>query len=191
MAEQKFRAAVLFWSAGGNTREVADTLHDTLKECGARADMLEIEPSLEVDYRDYNLVFLGAPVYRFLPPEPVRDFLQEQQNTKVKVAPAAPERPDCWGAVFCTYGGPHTGVGEAIPAMKCLGQYLEHAGIPVLEEWPVVGEFHAESRQHMNLEGRLGDIRGRPNQSDLKEVREKLCGLVRRLRNKLPGSVDV
>jgi len=189
VAEQKFRAAVLFWSAGGNTRKVADTLHDALKECGGRVDMLEIESSLEVDYNDYNLILLGAPVYSFLPPEPVQEFLQKQQNTKVDVLPAAPERPDCWGTVFCTYGGPHTGVGEASPALKYLGQYLEHAGIPVLEEWPLVGEFHAESRQHLNVEGRLGDIRGRPNGADLKDVGEKLRGLVSRLRNKLPGGM--
>jgi hypothetical protein len=191
VAKQKFRAAVLFWSAGGNTRDVADTLYETLKDCSARADMLEIESSLEVDYNDYNLILLGAPEYRFLPPEPVQTWLQEQQNANVDVLPAAPERGDCWGAVFCTYGGPHTGVREAVPALKYLGQYLEHAGIPVLEEWPVIGEFHTEDRQHMNTQGRLGDIRGRPNQSDLKDVGERLRGLLRRLRNKLPGSLSV
>jgi hypothetical protein len=38
----------------------------------------------------------------------------------------------------------------------------------------------------MNVAGRLGDIRGRPNESDLRDVCGRLTGLLRRLRDKLP-----
>jgi flavodoxin len=178
-------ALVLFWSAGGNTRRVAQALSQGLTDAGCEVDVLDIGDDPEVDYLDYGLVCVGAPVYRFLPPQPVQDFLATQQSERVEVAPAAPEKPGHAGVVFCTYGGPHTGVREAVPALKYMGQFLEHAGIRVVEEWPVVGEFHHEKRRHMNVEGRLGDIRRRPNEADIKDIRQRSRGLVRRLQHKL------
>ncbi|KPK61997.1 MAG: hypothetical protein AMK73_06975, partial [Planctomycetes bacterium SM23_32] len=146
MAADECRALTLFWSAGGNTRKVALALHGLLGELDVAADLVEISPGLAVDYYAYGLVLLGAPVYQFLPPEPVIAFLKEQQRARVRVDAAAPERKDCFGVVFCTYGGPHTGAREAVPALKYMGQFLEHAGIRVVDEWPVVGEFHEPSQ---------------------------------------------
>jgi hypothetical protein len=189
MPAEPVNALTLYWSAGGNTEKVARVLHQTLEATGARSELREINPDLTIDYYDYNLILLGAPVYRFLPPEAVIEFLGKQQGTVADVQPACPEKPGRYGVVFCTYGGPHTGIREARPALLYMGQFLEHAGIPVVEEMPVVGEFHAESRQEMNLKGRLGDIRGRPNAADLKEVQEKLKGLLRRLHHRLPDDL--
>jgi hypothetical protein len=82
--------------------------------------------------------------------------------------------------IFCTYSGPHTGIREALPAGKVAGQYFEHLGIPVIDEWYVVGEFHG--REEASTQGRLGDIRGRPNDEDLTAVREQAKALAERLR---------
>ena len=183
------KALLLHWSSGGNTEKVADALGHTLKDCGVPVDKRQITADLEVDYMDYELVLMGAPVYRFLPPEPVQNFLLAQQG-RADVKPACPEVPGHYGAVFCTYGGPHTGIREAIPAMKYMGQFLEHVGISVKEEWAVVGEFHVSERQAMNVKGRLGDISGRPNQTDLADVRGRMRGLLRRLSLKLDLDVD-
>jgi len=173
-------ALLLYWSAGGNTGQVADTLDATLDKHGIEVDEYEIEEDLQVNYLDYTLVLLGAPVYQFLPPRDVRSFLVNQQN-RMDVQPAAPLKPGHHGIVFCTYGGPHTGYREAEPALKYMGQFLEHAGIPVRDEMAVVGEFHSPKRQHMNVEGRLGDIRGRPDESDLAHVRGRMQGTLRYL----------
>jgi len=187
MARSGFRALVLFWSQTGNTRRVAYALYDALRALSLPADIVEMGQDVEVDCFDYELVLLGAPVHQWLPPEPVMRFLKRQRRRRARVAPAAPERPGRFGVVFCTYAGRHTGVGEAVPALKYMGQFLEHAGIRVVEEWPVVGQLNDPARREMNVSGRLGDIRGRPNEADLKDVCGRLHGLLRRLGQKLPG----
>lgn len=181
------RAIVLFWSAGGNTRKVAEALHATLGELGLKAELREIDDGLSISYYDWDLILLGTPVYQFLPPKPVMAFLKDRSRTGAEVTLAAPERAGHFAVVFCTYSGPHTGIREAVPALKYVGQFLEHAGIRIVDEWAVVGEFHGDARARSNLEGRLGDIRGRPNESDLKGVCEKLRGMLLRLEGQFPG----
>ncbi len=48
-------------------------------------------------------------------------------------------------------------------------QYFEHWGFSVLGEWYVVGEFHG--RLDMSMQGRLGDIRGRPTEQELAKIK--------------------
>jgi hypothetical protein len=185
MSHNTMKAITLYWSSGGNTARVARSLHDTLEQADLTARLQEISPDLSINYYDYDLVLLGAPVYQFLPPEPVQDFLNAHQDSISDVRAACPEKPGHFGVVFCTYGGPHTGVREALPSLLYMGQFLEHAGIRVMDELPVVGEFHAEERQPLNTRGRLGDIRGRPNDSDLRAVSEQLRGILRRVQHKI------
>jgi hypothetical protein len=83
--------------------------------------------------------------------------------------------------IFCTYSGPHTGINEAIPAGKYAGQFFEHLGIQVLDEWYIVGEYHGNLEA--STRGCLGDIRGRPTEEDLRHIRERAASLVRRLRS--------
>ena len=173
-------ALLLYWSAGGNTGQVADALGATLAENDIEVDKGEMTEELDVDYLDYTLTLLGAPVYQFLPPRDVRAFLSNQQN-RAHPSPAAPREQGHYGVVFCTYGGPHTGYREAVPALKYMGQFLEHQGIPVVDELSVVGEFHAPKRQHLNTEGRLGDIRGRPSDADLADAQGRMQGIIRHL----------
>jgi hypothetical protein len=99
--------------------------------------------------------------------------------------PAAPEKPGHFAVMFCTYGGGHTGIGEAIPLLKYMGQVFEHEGIRVVEEWPVVGEFPGINDPDYNTAGRLGDNTGRPNDSDLRIIAGQVSGLLRRLQHKL------
>jgi hypothetical protein len=87
--------------------------------------------------------------------------------------------------MFCTFGGGHTGIGEAIPLLKYMGQAFEHEGIRVVEEWPVVGVFPEIKDPFYNTAGRLGDVTGRPNDYDLRIVAGQTSGLLRRLKLKL------
>jgi len=64
---------------------------------------------------------------------------------------------------------------------KYLGQFLEHLGFDLAGEWYVVGEFHGSEEN--STKGRLGDIRGRPNQQDL----DKLAGDVKKLLKTIKG----
>jgi len=179
------KAVVLYWSKGGNTKKVAETIHRSLNNLGISSQLLEITPDLEVNYLDFHLVFIGAPVYSFLPPEPVTDFLKKRRSKGTKILPAAPELSGHFAVVFCTYGGGHTGIREALPLLKYVGQFFEHAGIRVVDEWDVVGEFPGADAGY-NAAGRLGDITERPNENDLNDVAGKVIGLLRRLKHKLP-----
>jgi hypothetical protein len=99
----------------------------------------------------------------------------------------APPVEDTRDIIFCTYSGPHTGINEAIPAGKYAGQFFEHLGIPVLDEWYIVGEFHGN--EEASTRGRLGDIRGRPTEEELRQLTERAKGLVRHLRGGDEGDV--
>ncbi|MBL7175396.1 MAG: hypothetical protein ISS66_06180 [Desulfobacteraceae bacterium] len=178
------RVLVLYWSKGGNTRKVAETIHKTVQLHGISSEIIEIKAGLEIDAFSYELIFVGAPVYFNLAPPPVMKFLQGLRSRAANLA-AAPEKPGHFAVIFCTYGGGHTGIGEAIPLLKYMGQAFEHEGIRVVEEWPVVGDFPGINDPHYNTAGRLGDITGRPNVGDLRIVAGQVSGLLRRLQYKL------
>ena len=178
------KVLVLYWSKGGNTRKVAETIHTTVQGYGISSEIVEIEADLDIDVFSYELVFAGAPVYFNLAPQPVMEFLQKLRSRAANMA-AAPEKPGYYAVTFCTYGGGHTGVGEAVPLLKYMGQAFEHEGIRVVEEWPVVGDFPGISDPHYNTAGRLGNVTGRPNDSDLRVIAGQVSGVLRRLQYKL------
>ena len=180
------KALVLFWTKNGNTEKVARTIHDTLQKAGMEISMRRINKELTVEYFDYNLIFLGAPVYENLSPKPVLVFLKKNRKRKgEKLLPSAPEVPGVAAVPFCTYGGGHTGFNEALPMLKHIGQYFEHEGIRVVEDIAVLGNF-PEADESYNIEGRFGDIRQRPDEHDLTEVERRVQGILRRLHRVLP-----
>ncbi len=81
--------------------------------------------------------------------------------------------------VYCTYGGVHTGTNEAIPAVKYMGQLFDHLGYTIVAEWYVIGEYNPERMRSHSASGRLGDIRGRPSEEDLRDVAGKGKGVLR------------
>ena len=188
MADQQCKAITLWWSHTGNTKAVAETIHSTLQEKGIDSTLTEITSSdMEVDYFEYNLVFVAAPVYTNLPPPKVSKFLLKRKKDSGTVIAAAPERPGIFAVMVCTYGGGHTGYNEVVPALKYMGQFFEHMGIRVVDEWGIVGFFQGVEDPNDNTDGRMGDIAGRPNERDLAEVRGRVTGLLHRLKYKLPG----
>jgi len=82
--------------------------------------------------------------------------------------------------IFCTYSGPHTGIREAIPAVLHAGQFFEHLGFRILGEWCLLGEFHGSEEN--STKGRLGDIRGRPNQEDLRKAKNDTIQILSRIK---------
>jgi hypothetical protein len=176
------RAAIIYWSQTGNTEKVARAVEEGLTSAGADVELLRVEDAGDIDFYAYDLLCVGFPSYQWSPPKPVDDFLNRRFNAyrregSVKVG--APPVPGRHVLIFCTYSGPHTGIREAIPAGKYAGQFFEHLGIPVIDEWYVIGEFHG--REEASTQGRLGDIRGRPNEEDLAKVRADVVALAQRL----------
>lgn len=177
------RAVVIYWSKTGNTAKAATAIKEGLEAGGAGVDLALVENAERLDYFDYDLVCIGFPSYQWSPPQAVVRLLKtkhRQYAEQGRVEVNAPQVPGKYALVFCTYSGPHTGIDEAIPAAKYAAQFFAHLGLTVLGEWYIVGEFHGDEKA--STRGCLGDIRGRPNEQDLKHVWEKAASLVRRLR---------
>ncbi len=175
-------AMVLYWSQTGNTEKVAHALEDGLRRAGATVSLERIERTTDVDLTAYDLICVGFPSYRWSPPKPVDDFLNrifDKYRRQGWVKLGAPPRSEVRALIFCTYSGPHTGIREAVPAGEYAGQFFEHLGIPVVDAWYVIGEF--QGREDASTQGRLGDIRGRPNEDDLNRVRRDVEALVEQL----------
>ena len=179
------RSLTLYWSKNGNTERIARRIHDTLEKAGIDDTFARMTKDLDVEYRDYNLIFLGAPVYENLPPKPVIAWIKRHKKRGVEILASAPERPGIGAVMFCTYGGGHTGINEAVPALKYAGQFLEHEGIRVIDEWAFRGSF-PEADNAYNALGRTGVVYERPNNQDLDDVEGLVNGLLRRMQLVLP-----
>ena len=178
--KQRLKALVVYYSATGNTKKVADAIQSSLSDEKVEPVLLRIEDASEQELYDYDLVFLGSPSIEFLPAEPVMRFIKgklkvHRERGDIKLC--APKIPGKTAVVFCTYSGPHTGISEATTAGKYMRQFFEHLGFDVADEWYVVGQFR--NWEEGNTMGRLGDIRGRPNAADLSRVRSGVSKLVK------------
>jgi hypothetical protein len=172
-------AIIIYWSKTGNTEKVALAIQEGLEKAGADVLLKGVEDAGDVDFYAYDLVCIGFPSYQWRPPEPIDEFLNSKfdahrKQERVKVS--APKVPGKNALIFCTYSGPHTGIREAIPAGLYAGQFFEHLGFTVLDELYVVGEFHGS--EEASTKGILGDIRGRPNEEDLRQVKQDVTRIV-------------
>jgi len=178
------KTLIIYWTATKNTEKVALAIRQALEDAGIKPVFKKVAEAATEELYDYDLVFLGTPSYSFLPPEPVMKFAQDKMKLhreRGDVKLGAPRLPGKRAVVFCTYSGPHTGVREATPVGEYLGQLFEHIGFEVAAKWYNVGEFHG--REDFSTKGKLGDIRGRPNEQDLAEVRKSVTALIKSIRS--------
>ncbi|MEF2229326.1 MAG: hypothetical protein V3571_00200 [Pseudodesulfovibrio sp.] len=132
-----------------------------------------------------DVIFIGSGVYTWLPGKGMLKWIDRQlkhAREEGLILPGSPRLCGKFACVYCTYGGPHTGEAEAVPALKYMGQLFDHLGIAVAAEWAIPGAFVPEKMRFMNERGRLGDIRDRPNSHDLRAVHERTIGLIESLR---------
>jgi flavodoxin len=172
----------LYFSATGNTEKVAMRISETVQELGGEVDTFKVTgKDIEIDILNYNFVFAGSGVYAQMPGKPFIELFKElmQKYRKVgEIKPTSPRRPSAYAVVYCTYGGAHTGINEAIPAVKYMGQLFDHLGYTIMAEWYIVGEYKTKRLRGHSVAGRLGDIRGRPNEVDLRDVAARVKGIV-------------
>jgi flavodoxin len=170
----------LYFSATGNTDKVAKTISATIQQAGHQVDTVKIAKHEEIDVLPYDLVFVGSGVYEWLPGQAMQNLFAKMRRHYVEVGqilPASPRKPGKKAVIYCTYGGAHTGVNEAIPAVKYMGQLFDHLGFEIVGEWYLVGEYHGKYKD-FSVGGRLGNIQGRPNDADLQDLAEKIKGLL-------------
>jgi flavodoxin len=176
------KAVIIYCSFTGNTEKVAQSIQKGLELGGFDTSIRKVHEAEDICFYDYDLVCIGAPSYNWRPPKPMDDYLKNKFNYYknegfIKVnAPAIPGKNVL---IFCTYSGPHTGIHEAVPVGKIMGQYFEHFGFNVVDEWYILSEFHG-SEGNSTL-GRMGNIKGLPNQEDLKRIKESAANLASRL----------
>ena len=165
-------ALVLYWSNTGNTERVANAIKEGLEAAGVNVSLKRTTEADEVDYFDYDLVCVGAPSIEWHPPKQVTEFLlkkfkEYQKQEKIKTG--APKVSGKHALIFCTYSGPHTGLREATPVGLYMGQFFEHIGFTVVDEWYVLSEFIGNEER--STKGRMGDIRGKPTEEELQKIR--------------------
>jgi hypothetical protein len=168
------RAVVLYWSKSGNTEKVAASIHRGLEAGGFAAAKMQVQDAQDVDFFQYDLVCIGFPSYSWHPPKPVDEYLKAkfaQYRKEGRVLAGAPAVSGKNALIFCTYSGPHTGIREAIPAGKYVGQFFEHLGFLVADEWYVLGEFHGS--EELSTLGRMGNIKGLPSEQDLRRIEDQ------------------
>lgn len=176
------KAIVIYWSHTGNTEKVAERVRAGLAAGGFHVTATRVEEAADVDFFDHDLVCVGFPSYNWHPPKPVDDFLCAKfkaYRAQGRVLPCAPLSPGKSALIFCTYSGPHTGIREAIPAGKYAGQFFEHLGFAVVDEWYVLAEFHGS--EEMSTLGRMGNIKGLPSKEDLDRIEDQARLLASRL----------
>jgi len=164
-------ALIIYWSATGNTKRVAETIHNALKNGGVNSVLKHVKEAESEELYHYDLLLIGTPCHSWRVPVPFDKYIREKMkyyNERGCIKLCSPKVPGKRGVVFVTYSGPHTGIDEAIPVGKYVGQFMAHLGFELAGEWYVVGEFH--NKKDRSTKGRLGDIRGRPNQQDLDKV---------------------
>jgi len=184
----KKRGIVIYWSATGNTKKAAEAAGAGLREGGIDVKVVTVEDAISEELYDFDVVVIASPSYMFAPPDPVREYVKKKMKvhqSRGDIRLKAPALPMKHGGVLVTFSGPHTGLDEAVPAGKWLAQFLAHIGFKAEMEEYVVGEFHG--RPEHSTRGVMGDIRGRPNEDDLRHVREATQNLAEKAMERSPG----
>ena len=172
----------MYFSSTGNTEKIATRIGETAQAEGHQVDTTKISEDMEVELLDYDLIFAGSGVYEWLPGQPVIKAFSQLRKNSVKTGKLKPASPRIAGkkaVVYCTYGGAHTGVNEAVPAVKYMAQLFDHLGFDILAEWYFVGAYVPEKFSDFNRIGRLGAIEGRPHADDLEAVAEFVKGILK------------
>lgn len=177
------KSLVLYSSVTGNTEKVAKRIAEVLRRESNNVTFIKIDEKTNVDLLAYDLVFFGSAVHQWLPTKMLVNYVKRMLKRYFSsgvIVPSSPIRPGKYAVCFCTYSGPHTGLSEAIPATKWMRAFLEHVGFTVLEEWHTIGEFR--NREENSTKGRLGNIKGRPDEHDLAEIENRVMGILNALK---------
>lgn len=171
----------LYYSQTGNTEKIARCIAETAASLGHGVDTRQAAKDLALDLTAYDFAFAGSGVYQWLPGKPMLDFLRATRQRLSQaglIRPCSPRLPGKHAVIYCTYGGVHTGISEAVPAVKFCGQLFDHLGITVLDEWYYVGDFKDAAFAAHNTGGRFGDITGRPDERDLREIAARVRAIL-------------
>lgn len=181
----------IYHSQTQNTHMVAQTIELAARDFGCDVTSIKVGPGADpVQLLDYDVIFVGSGVYAWLPGKPMIDWLGERAKESMQefggsglLKPGSPRISGKYVGVYCTFGGSHTGINEAIPVVKYMGQLFDHLGFTIAAEWYVPGAYRVPKLEHHNTQGRLGNISNRPNEQDLASITEKVTGLLTSIKD--------
>jgi hypothetical protein len=185
-------ALVLYDSMGGNTKKVAERINEVARSNGLESNLLRLEEGLDVNFHDYDLVFLGSPVIEWLPTKKMMDFLKKKlKDYRLSgdiPSTEIPLRSGKFAVCFSTNCGAHIGVDEASPMTEWVASFFGHIGYQVLDKIHVPGEMRnfgqgsdwmdEEVFDSLNTRGKYGNIKGRPNEQDLAKLESRIKQLL-------------
>ncbi len=191
------KTLILYDSFTGNTEKVVNVIYEKLKENGINEiEKFKITKDFNesINVLENDLVFIGSPVIQFLPSVNLMNFCKKELMKNLKkgiIIPKSPKFKGKYAVPFVTYGGMHTGIREAIPALKYLEQFLEHLRFEIVDEFYVIGAYRTPEFEKFNPDTPLGDISDRPNKNDFKYVEFKVNQILKRIKNKKPLKTDI
>ena len=97
---------ILYDSMGGNTEKVAHRIYDTIKSAIGEVDLLKVTPETNVDFFEYDLIFLGSPVIDWLPTKKMMDCVKKKlrfYSRQGKIMPSSPVISGKYGICFCSF----------------------------------------------------------------------------------------
>ena len=186
------KSLILYDSFTGNTEKVVNKIYEILKNSKdiKTVDKIKVSKDFDIkfDILEYDLVFIGSPVIQFLPSINLMEFIKKNLFYNLEkgiVIPKSPKIKNKYAVPFVTFGGMHTGIREAIPALKYLEQYVEHLRFEVIDEFYIVGAYNSKQFETFNTETTLGDITGRPNEKDIEYVENKVKFILSKIKQRL------
>jgi flavorubredoxin len=179
-------ALIIYYSSTGNTEKAAQAIRIGFEEAGVQVTMKKPQEAADLDYFNYDLVCIGSPSIEWHPAKPICDLLKKNlaaHRKEGKIKLGAPKVPGKNALIFITYSGPHTGLGEAVPAGKYIGQFFEHLGFNIVGELYILSQFNVclPGMENVNIKGRMGDIRGKPNAEDLQKIKQDAKALASKI----------
>lgn len=191
------KSLILYDTMGGNTEKVAQKIHEILQAKKFESTLVKLAADTELEFYDYDLVFIGTPDIEWLPTPKMMEFLHKKKllehRLRGDVLPSAPIRPGKFAVPFATFCGAHNGLNEVLSVTQWLTSFLEHIGFLVLDKIHIPGEMrnfgqakgwmNDERLANLNQHGRLGNIIGRPNNADLIELEKRVTGIIHSLQN--------
>jgi hypothetical protein len=186
------KTLVLYDSLGGNTERVARRIHEVVETRGHESTIVKLKEHTDLDFYDYELVFLGSPVIEWLPTKQMMGFVKRKlRDYRLRgdiPSCAVSVKPGRFAVCFGTNCGAHIGVDEASPMTEWLAAFLGHIGYRVVDKLHLPGEMRnfgqgadwmdAEVFESLNTLGEYGDIRGRPNEEDLMQLEQHVSNML-------------
>lgn len=161
------RIALVYFSATGNTSQIARVINDHFVAIGAKVDNYDITSHVAreraIDFRGYDACVFGAPIHSWRAPRVVREWIQTILGDGRKCA------------MFFTYGG--FGVHPAHYSMR---KILTDRNFIVVSSAEFLG-WHT-----FNLGGWQAMV-GRPDDSDFAVARKFVEGTYKRFRGEDKG----